>query len=168
MLNEFDKRQLRDVLGTFVTGVTIITTIDPDGRHFGLTANSFTSVSLDPPLVLWNQSLTAPSHPIFRHAPRFAVSILAEDQIHLSKRFASGRADKFEGVALVEGTGGLPLIAGAAAALECSLEDIYTGGDHALFIGRVERISRGERRPLVFAGGRYMTAQLHAEELSAS
>ena len=94
-----DARELRQVLGSFVTGVTVITTVDQEGKRWGLTANSFTSVSLNPPLILWNQSVSAPSHPVFREAQRFAVNILAEDQIDVSRRFAGAAADKFAGVA---------------------------------------------------------------------
>src|SRR3954469_18364116 len=91
----FDSLELRRVLGAFVTGVTVITTLDRDGKPHGLTANSFTSVSLDPPLILWSQSLTAPSHPVFRESERFVVNILADDQVEISNRFARGGADKF-------------------------------------------------------------------------
>jgi flavin reductase (DIM6/NTAB) family NADH-FMN oxidoreductase RutF len=83
-----DGKELRRVLGAFVTGVTVVTTTDAEGRRWGLTANSFSSVSLDPPLVLWSQSIRAPSHAAFAAAGRFAVNILAEDQIELSNRFA--------------------------------------------------------------------------------
>lgn len=151
----FDLREFRHALGSFVTGVTIITTVDGQGRPIGLTANSFSSVSLDPPLVLWSQSLTAPSHSVFRGAERFAISILAEDQQGLSDRFARGAQDKFNGVAWRTGLGGLPLIEGAAAVLECTRHAIYPGGDHAIFIGRVERFERHGRAPLVFGSGQY-------------
>ena len=130
-----DPADLRKVLGTFVTGVTVITTIDASGKAYGLTANSFTSVSLNPPIVLWNLSLTAPSHPIFREASRFAVNILADDQIDISKRFASLGRDKFAGVAVRRGLGGIPLIEGCAAYLECRSEASFPGGDHIVFLG---------------------------------
>src|SRR4051812_18428675 len=106
----FDARALRQVLGAFVTGVTVITTVDASGKPHGLTANSFSSVSLDPPLILWSQSLTAPSHPVFRDADRFVVNILADDQVEVSNRFARGGADKFAGCATRAGLGGVPLI----------------------------------------------------------
>src|ERR1700709_2614727 len=93
----FDSRELRQVLGAFVTGVTVITPLDKDGKPTALTANSFTSVSLAPPLILWSQSLTAPSHPVFREAERFVVNILADDQVAISNQFARGRDDKFAG-----------------------------------------------------------------------
>jgi len=154
----FDPLELRRAFGSFATGVTIVTALDLRGRPVGLTANSFSSVSLDPPLVLWSQSLAAPSHGVFREAGRFAISILAEDQAGLSDRFARGGGDKFAGVAVRAGLDGLPLIEGAAACLECARVAIYPGGDHAIFLGRVERFERHGRRPLVFAGGRYLPA----------
>ena len=157
----FDARALRQVLGAFVTGVTVITTIDAQGRPQGLTANSFSSVSLDPPLILWSQSLTAPSHPVFRDAERFVVNILADDQVEVSNRFARGSTDKFAGCPTVPGLGGVPLIEGCAAYLECRRMDSFPGGDHVVFLGQVERIERTGRQPLVFGGGRYLVAQPH-------
>ncbi len=158
---DFDAKALRQVLGAFVTGVTVITTLDADGKPHGLTANSFSSVSLDPPLILWSQSLTSPSHPVFREAERFVVNILADDQVEISNRFARGGGDKFAGCDTRPGIGGVPLIAGCAAYLECRRIDSFPGGDHVVFLGRVERIERIERQPLVFGGGRYLVAQPH-------
>src|SRR5687767_2050097 len=108
---EFDAKEFRRVLGAFVTGVTVVTTIS-DGRCYGITANSFSSVSLDPPLILWSQSTTAPSHAAFRAADRFAINILSEDQLNLSNQFAGKVRDKFAGVAWRPGLGGVPLIEG--------------------------------------------------------
>ncbi|MDE2604916.1 MAG: flavin reductase [Burkholderiales bacterium] len=161
MSASFDARELRQVLGAFVTGVTVITTVDAQGRPHGLTVNSFSSVSLDPPLILWSQSLTAPSHPVFRDAERFAVNILADDQVAVSNQFARGNADKFAGCATDPGLGGVPLIRGSAAWLECKRMDAFRGGDHMVFLGQVERIERTGRQPLVFGGGRYLVAQPH-------
>jgi flavin reductase (DIM6/NTAB) family NADH-FMN oxidoreductase RutF/DNA-binding IclR family transcriptional regulator len=157
----FDARELRQVLGSFVTGVTVITTVDGNGKPQGLTANSFSSVSLDPPLILWSQSTSAPSHPIFNTCERFVVNILADDQVSISDRFARGGADKFSGVATKPGLGGVPLIDGCAAYLECRRAHSYPGGDHVVFIGEVERIGRHARQPLVFGGGKYLVAQPH-------
>ncbi|MDB5955840.1 flavin reductase [Ramlibacter sp.] len=157
----FDARALRQVLGAFVTGVTVITTLDEQGRPHGLTANSFSSVSLDPPLILWSQSLTAPSHPVFRVAERFVVNILADDQVEVSNRFARGSSDKFAGCPTVPGLGGVPLIEGCAAYLECRRMDSFPGGDHVVFLGQVDRIERTGRQPLVFGSGRYLVAQPH-------
>ena len=157
----FDSRELRQVLGAFVTGVTVITALDQHGKPHGLTANSFTSVSLDPPLILWSQSLTAPSHPVFREAERFVVNILADDQVEVSKRFARGGGDKFADCQTLPGLGGVPLIVGCAAYLECRRIDSFRGGDHVVFLGEVERTERTGRQPLVFGGGRYLVAQPH-------
>ena len=157
----FDAREFRNVLGSFTTGVTIITAIDDDGQPWGLTANSFSSVSLDPPLILWSQALTAPSHGIFRGARHFAINILAEDQIALSLRFSRAGKEKFAGLRTHAGLGGVPLIDGCVAHLECSQEQIYPGGDHAIFIGRVERFRRSSLKGLVFGQGQYLRAQPH-------
>jgi flavin reductase (DIM6/NTAB) family NADH-FMN oxidoreductase RutF len=156
-----DARALRHAFGAFATGVTVITTVDPDGRWWGLTANSFSSVSLDPPLVMWSQARAAPSHAAFAGAPRFAVHILAESQLETSRRFAATGADKFAGLALRSGLGGVPLLDGCLAVIECTTEAIHPGGDHAVFIGRVARFVRLPGRPLVFADGRYAVAQPH-------
>lgn len=156
-----DARELRQVLSTFVTGVTVITTVDGEGRRHGVTANSFNSVSLEPPLVLWSQALKAFSHPAFRAANRFAVNILADEQIGLSNRFARAGVDKFAGTSVTEGLGGVPLIDGCAATLECQRHAAHEAGDHMIFIGQVERIQRSHRRPLAFGGGRYLIAQPH-------
>jgi flavin reductase (DIM6/NTAB) family NADH-FMN oxidoreductase RutF/DNA-binding IclR family transcriptional regulator len=160
-INPFDARELRQVLGSFVTGVTVITTVDAAGKPHGLTVNSFSSVSLDPPLILWSQSLTSPSHPVFRDAERFVVNILADDQVEVSNRFARGNVDKFAGCAVDPGLGGVPLIRGGAAYLECRRMDSFRGGDHMVFLGQVERIQRTGRQPLVFGGGKYLVAQPH-------
>lgn len=152
----FTARELRDTLGAFVTGVTVVTTVDETGRPHGLTVSSFNSVSLNPPLILWSQSLSAPSYPVFRDAERFAISILAEHQVGVSQQFAQGKTDKFAGVAVDPGLGGIPLIRDAAAHLECRRVTSYPGGDHAVFMGEVERLARSPARPLAFGGGKYL------------
>lgn len=157
----FDAQDLRKVLGSFVTGVTVITTRDRAGAAHGLTVNSFSSVSLDPPLILWSQALAAPSHPVFMEADRFVVNILADDQVDTSNRFARSGVDKFADTAVESGIGDIPMIQGCAAHLECRRVHSYPGGDHVVFIGEVERIWRHSREPLVFGGGRYLVAQPH-------
>ncbi|VTU27280.1 p-hydroxyphenylacetate 3-hydroxylase, reductase component [Variovorax sp. PBS-H4] len=156
-----EKRELRNVLGAFTTGVTIITTRDSEGKAHGLTANSFSSVSLDPPLVLWSQSVGSTSFCAFNGGEHFAINILADDQIGLSNRFAKSGADKFAGVACTDGVGGVPVLAGTAAHLECTKIAAYPGGDHVVYLGRVERIGCSGRRPLAFYGGRYMVPYAH-------
>lgn len=158
---KIDPRELRQVLGAFVTGVTVITTIDAAGQCHGLTANSFSSVSLVPPLVLWSQALTAYSHPVFRDAEHFAINILADDQIDVSNRFAKAGEDKFGQTRVRPGRGDVPLIEGCSAYLECRRFAGYPAGDHMIFIGKVERIERTGRRPLAFGSGKYLIAQPH-------
>jgi flavin reductase (DIM6/NTAB) family NADH-FMN oxidoreductase RutF/DNA-binding IclR family transcriptional regulator len=155
-LTAFDKRQLRDVLGTFTTGVTIVTTRDAQGTAHGVTANSFSSVSLDPPLVLWSQALTSRSYPAFRDNEHFAVNILADDQVAISNHFAQSMDDKFSGIAHDTGLGGVPVLAGTTAHLECVKVATYPGGDHVVYVGRVERVGHSSRHPLAFGSGRYM------------
>ena len=156
-----DTGDFRRALGCFATGVTVITTDSAAGGRAGLTVSSFSSVSLDPPLVLWSLSLHAPSLPAFQASPHFGVNILAADQAALSTRFATPSEDKFAGLAIVEGLGDIPLIDGAAAHFECRSEFRYYGGDHVIIIGRVERYAYWDRDPLIFCHGRY--AKLRAE-----
>lgn len=162
----FEGRQLRDVFGTFVTGVTVVTTRDAEGVAHGVTANSFNTVSLEPPLVLWSQVLTAKSFGAFRDSPRFTVNILADDQIGISNNFAKSREDKFEGIAHQNGLGNVPILEDVSAYLECVQVAAYPSGDHMLYVGRVERMGHGNRRPLAFSAGRYMVA--HSCDLEAS
>ena len=152
----FDIRTFRDTLGLFVTGVTVITTRDANGSPVGITANSFNSVSLDPPLVLWSVGLNALSLKAFSDANAFAVHILREDQAELSKRFAKSGTNKFEGLAIDSGLNGLPLLPDCAARLECVPYAKHKAGDHTLFIAEVQRLeSDPHARPLVYHGGRY-------------
>lgn len=160
-LTAFEPRQLRDVLGTFLTGVTVVTTRDEAGNAHGVTANSFSSVSLDPPLVLWSQSLTSKSYPAFRDSEHFAINILAEDQVAVSNHFAKSREDKFAGIAHSVGIGGVPVLDGVTAHLECVKVAAYPGGDHVVYIGRVERIGQSSRRSLAFGGGKYLAGYSH-------
>ncbi len=152
----FDLRTFRDTLGLFVTGVTIITTRDGQGDPIGITANSFNSVSLDPPLILWSVGLRALSLKAFSDAKSFAVHILRDDQAGLSQRFAKSGSDKFRELDIETGLGDVPLLPDCAARLECSLFAKYPAGDHVLFIAKVERLtSDPTAMPLVYHGGRY-------------
>ena len=151
----FDPRAFRKALGAFVTGVTIVTTRDADGHPAGLTANSFNSVSLDPPMVLWSLALDSTSLDAFRHAPYWAVHVLAAGQEALSSQFASRDGDKFAGVTTTPGPGGIPLLDGSAARFICRSAFEYEGGDHAIFLGRVESFEETARTPLVYHQGRY-------------
>ena len=158
---DFDLRELRTCLGAFVTGVTVITTVDRADNLHGLTANSFSSVSLEPPLILWSLQIKTRSYPVFYEAERFAINILAAEQVGIAQRFARPAQDKFQGIPVTHGIGGLPLIKDCAAYLECRKEAIYPGGDHAVFLGRVDRIQSSERKPLAFGSGKYMVVHPH-------
>jgi len=160
-MTTFDGKEFRRTLGAFTTGVTIMTTVDEAGRPYGVTANSFSSVSLDPPLILWSQALTSSSYEVFRENERFVVNILAEHQIHVSNQFARSGGDKFQGVAVSAGLGGVPIIDDCSAYLECVKVAAHPGGDHVIYIGRVERIHRGPNRPLAFGDGRYVVRAAH-------
>ena len=151
----FDPHAFRNALGSFATGVTIVTARDAGGRPVGLTANSFNSVSLDPPMVLWSLSLESRSLPVFRDAENWAVHILAADQQGMSDRFAKPGLGKFEGLALADGPEGAPLIEGCAARFGCRARFEYEGGDHAIFLGEVIDFDRREAEPLIYHGGQY-------------
>jgi len=157
----FEARALREALGAFVTGVTVITTQDERGTPHGLTANSFNTVSLQPPLILWSQSRQAGSYTVFQRAAEFAISILAEDQFAVSSRFASRHENKFEGVEVDRTFCGLPVIAGSSAWLHCRTVSQVDGGDHTIYIGEILKVARSARRPLVFGRGQYLLAQPH-------
>jgi flavin reductase (DIM6/NTAB) family NADH-FMN oxidoreductase RutF len=148
-------RDLRAALGEFATGVTVITTRSPQGNQVGVTSNSFASVSLDPPLILWCCSRRAPSAPVFRSAERFAVNVLAANQHHLSRQFATPAGDKFAGVACTYSTDGTPLIDGAIARFVCRAVSVHDGGDHLIQVGEVEDYQRFGGEPLIFHSGRY-------------
>ena len=151
----FDARTYRDALGEFATGVAVITTRALDGRPVGVTINSFASVSLDPPLVLWSLGLHSPSLAVFESCSHYAVNILAADQADLSQRFAQSQNDRFAGIETCVGAGGTPLLNGCSAWFECRNELRYPGGDHVILVGYVESFHRDEKPPLVFYGGRY-------------
>lgn len=152
-----DEHAMRHALGRFATGVTIVTTLAPDGTPVGLTVNSFNSLSLDPPLVLWSLRRTSPSLDAFVAAPRFAVNVLAESQLELSRAFASRVAHKFAGGPWDLADGGLPVLQGSAACFVCRTASHQVAGDHVLFIGEVQRLNDSHQAPLLFQGGRYRT-----------
>jgi flavin reductase (DIM6/NTAB) family NADH-FMN oxidoreductase RutF len=147
----------RRALGHFSTGVTIITA-EADGARAGITANSFNSVSLDPPLVLWSVKKTSTSWPVFAAANSFAVNVLASDQAQLASQFARSGTDKFKDVDWKPGTTGAPLLARVTAQFECARRVEYEGGDHLIVVGEVIYFARYERRPLVFTQGRFSLA----------
>ena len=155
-----DPRELRRALGRFATGVTVVTTRGPDGRLEGLTANSFSSVSLDPPLVLWSLSRAAASLPSFLQADWFAVTVLGSHQHALSRRFARPAADKFAGIGYTGGLGGCPVLEDGLAVFECSVHNRMEAGDHVIFLGRVERMTCRDGEPLLYSAGRYCVPAL--------
>jgi flavin reductase (DIM6/NTAB) family NADH-FMN oxidoreductase RutF len=161
----FDRRGFRHALGAFPTGVTVISTVTEQGTLIGLTANSFSSVSLDPPLILFSLARRSPSLDVFQRSGFFAVSVLASDQGELSNRFATSSAVKWQGVDYVLGGDcGCPLIAGALAGFECKTHALHDGGDHVVLVGyvlRFERLVMGE--PLVFCRGSYRTLAPNVE-----
>jgi len=161
-----DSKVLRGALGSFATGVTIVTTCDAQGNDVGLTANSFNSVSLDPPMVLWSLARTALSLSAFVTSPYFAVHVLAADQEPLSNLFARRGAEKFAGLAIERGEGNVPLLPGCAARFVCRTAFQHEGGDHIIFVGEVLSLDHFERAPLVFHGGAYALAARKAANLS--
>jgi flavin reductase (DIM6/NTAB) family NADH-FMN oxidoreductase RutF len=154
----FSTADFRAALGTFATGVTIVTGRDANGERVGLTANSFNSVSLTPPLVLWSLSRQAGSMPAFTRGSHYAIHILASDQRELAERFARRDVDRFAGLEFGEGAGGAPILQGVAAVFECFNRSQYEEGDHIIFVGEVERCLRRESaQPLIYHGGKFFT-----------
>jgi flavin reductase (DIM6/NTAB) family NADH-FMN oxidoreductase RutF len=158
-----DQRHLRHALGRFATGVTVITTRTPVGKLEGLTANSFSAVSLDPPMVLWSLRRNASSLSSFQESGYFAVNVLGAHQRDLSRRFATPAPDKFSGLAVTASLGGCPLLQDTLASFECSTEHTVVGGDHIIFIGRVHRAIYRDGEPLIFSAGQYCTHSLLAD-----
>jgi flavin reductase (DIM6/NTAB) family NADH-FMN oxidoreductase RutF len=150
-----DTRTLRKALGGFATGVTIVTCRDAQGAPIGLTVNSFNALSLEPPMILWSLRLASPSLAAFDRATHFAINVLAEAQVDLSRRFASAVSAKFDDVLWGEGLGGVPVLAGCAASFECELASHQAAGDHRLYLGRVLAAHAQAVSPLVYHGGRY-------------
>jgi flavin reductase (DIM6/NTAB) family NADH-FMN oxidoreductase RutF len=154
---QHDARDFRTALGAFPTGVCLVTTVDAQGKPHGMPVNSFSSVSLDPPMVLWSLSRNASSAAVFRDAEYFALNVLAAADGQLSSHFAKSGADKFASYAarFAPGLGGAPVLQGAVATFECHSRHRYYGGDHIIVIGVVERYAYREAEPLVFHRGGY-------------
>ncbi|MDX8477218.1 alpha/beta fold hydrolase [Mesorhizobium sp. VK24D] len=164
----FDSGEFRRALGSFLTGVTIVTTIGPEGEPRGFTANSFTSVSLDPPLVLVCIAHKALGHPVFASSKSFAINVLGEDQKAASGVFASKAADKFASVAWQPGQTGSPVLDGSVACFDCDLERLVEAGDHSILIGRVRDFQHNSAQPLGYCRGAYITPGLSQEALAAA
>lgn len=155
-----DPKAFRQALGNYPTGVTVVTTQEADGSPRGLTANSFTSVSLDPPLILVCLGKTTASHPVFMQSEHFAVNFLAEDQREVSGLFASKAPDKFAQAAWHAGPTGSPLIDGSVAWFDCAVHQRVDAGDHTILIGRVLDMGQRTARPLGYCQGAYVGFQL--------
>jgi flavin reductase (DIM6/NTAB) family NADH-FMN oxidoreductase RutF len=153
--DEEAQREFRKTLGQFATGVTVMTTLTPGAERVGMTVNSFNSLSLDPPLILWSIAKTTPAFGYFRVQDPFAVNVLSGDQEALARQMAQSSADKFKGVALREGRKGVPLLEGCIAYLECDVWARYPGGDHDIVVGHVQRIFNIGKSPLLFHGGAF-------------
>lgn len=154
-LKAFDPQEFRRALGTFATGVTIVTARSAEGRPAGVTANSFSSVSLNPPLVLWSLAKTSLSLPVFQAANHFSIHILSSTQEPLSSRFASRSQDKFLDLEIEEGLDRTPLLSGCCVRMQCRTVHQYEGGDHVIFVGEVVDLVRTDAAPLAFHGGKY-------------
>lgn len=150
-----DPRDFRKALGTFATGVTIITAVAADGKPYGLTCNSFASVSLNPPLVLWSLGMFSQGLSVFQNSSHFTVNVLGASQQALASRFAKSSDDKFAGVEWIPGLGNAPVLADSVASFQCRAANRYYGGDHVIFLGAVEAYTYNRREPLLFARGGY-------------
>jgi flavin reductase (DIM6/NTAB) family NADH-FMN oxidoreductase RutF len=148
-----DPRDFRNALGTYGTGVTIVTAMAPDGKPYGVTCNSFASVSLNPPLVLWSLGMFSQGLTIFQNASHFTVNVLNASQQELALKFAKSSGDKFNGVEWKPGLGNAPILAGSVASFQCRAVNRYYGGDHVIFLGAVEAYAYNKQEPLLFARG---------------
>lgn len=163
--NEIDPKAFRRALGNFATGVTIITARAPDGTNVGVTASSFNSLSMDPPLILWSSMKDTPSCKLFETATHFAVNILSSDQMAMSNHFARQQEDKFASVEWEPGLGGAPLFENTAGRFQCESYDKLDGGDHWIFVGKVVAFDDNGRPPLCFHQGSYSMVFTHPETL---
>ncbi len=165
--SEDNLRQLRHAFGSFATGVTVVTTLNEDGRPIGFTANSFTSVSMDPPLLLVCLAKSSSNIRNFTLAKRFAVNILSETQKNISNRFASRQQDRFVETPWREGIEGTPLIDDAVAWFDCASDNVVDAGDHIILIGQITDFGQSDQRPLAYLRGHYLDLGL-AEDAADS
>jgi flavin reductase (DIM6/NTAB) family NADH-FMN oxidoreductase RutF len=152
----------RRALSQFATGITVVTTRSPSGEPVGITVNSFNSVSLEPPLVLWSLALKATAFDTFRHCEHYLVNVLAADQLDLARRFAARTQDKFDTARWTPTDSGLPRLAGCIAWFECAHRSQYEEGDHVILVGRVESFQTARGTPLIFHDSRYVTQLIEA------
>lgn len=167
-MSNLDLRELRNAFGSFMTGVTVVTTHQPDGTPRGFTANSFTSVSLDPPLLIVCIGKFADSFSIFENSNGFAINILAENQAETSGVFASKRPDKFDVTPWKDGPAGHPVLNGVSAWFDCSMEQVIDAGDHAILMGRVQAFDHNTTSGLGFVRGGYMNLELEQDVIGAA
>lgn len=161
---EFDAKDFRRALSQFPTGVTVITTIDAEGKPVGVTASSFNSVSMDPPLILWSIDKGANSLSAFENSAYFSVNVLCTEQVATSNNFASRGADKFANIPYTAGLGNTPILEHFAAQFECKTWAVYDGGDHLILVGEVKKYRYNDSaEPLVFARGSYAISTPHPE-----
>ena len=152
----FDTQAFRQALGHFATGVTVVTANTPSGKHVGITANSFNSVSMQPPLVLWSLARNTYSFSAFEQAEHFIVNLLAYDQIELSNHFArKSEGDMFAGLSYTMGISAVPMLSDCAAYFQCRKKYMYDGGDHLIFVGEVLEFADTDRTCLIFHKGQY-------------
>ncbi len=157
-----DAREFRNALGSFATGVTIITTKDENG-YVGTTASSFNTVSMDPPLILWSIDKRARALPAYEQGGHFCVNVLADDQMELSNRFARQQDDKFSGVDYKVNQHDIPMLEGCSTRFQCKTKYLYEGGDHMIIVGEVLDFDTSERDGLLFHNGRYAVSESHPE-----
>jgi flavin reductase (DIM6/NTAB) family NADH-FMN oxidoreductase RutF len=157
---QMDSKEFRNALGQFATGVTVITTLDKEGNKAGMTVNSFSSVSLEPMLVLWSLAKTAKTFDAFNQTERFAIHVLNADQQAISNQFSSRGGDRFENIPLTEGQGGIPVLQDYSVVFQCEIEARYEGGDHIIMVGRVVDFDNKCQPPLIFHAGQYADLDL--------
>jgi len=158
---QLEPRSLRQLLGQYATGITVVTALDVNQRKIGMTANSFTSVSLDPPLILWNIAKSATHFEDFRQAEYFAINILNEDQYLESNHFSKSADDKFEGLNDVEEYMGIPILNKSLTTFVCRQYELHEAGDHYIIVGQIEACRNQMGNPLVFHNGQYKQANVH-------
>lgn len=158
---QLEPRSLRQLLGQYATGITVVTALDVNQRKIGMTANSFTSVSLDPPLILWNIAKSATHFEDFKQAEYFAINILNEDQYLESKHFSKSADDKFEGLDDVDEYMGIPILNKSLTTFVCRQYELHEAGDHYIIVGQIEACRNQMGNPLVLHNGQYKQANVH-------
>jgi flavin reductase (DIM6/NTAB) family NADH-FMN oxidoreductase RutF len=149
--------EFRASMSCFATGIVIVTALDPDGNPVGMTVDSFNSVSMNPPLVLWSLDLNAPSLPAYRAHPSFIVNVMSDQQLGLCQRFAQSGADKFAGIDWKPGLNGSPILPDTVATIQCAAYRRYEGGDHEIHLGQVMASRISDRTPLIYSRGQFGT-----------